>query len=136
MSHAEQLANLIASYESRAAKLRALQKLLGDDPELIAELRAVLFPPEPAPPSVPAIEAVVGYFEAKSGEWLTARQIAEGTNLPRNTVNFLLFTSKHKERFESEMHGPKRKVWRLKDRIVRLPKKPKPVKESGKMGTD
>lgn len=134
MSAAEQLAGLIAKHEGRVEKLRVLHAILADDPDLIEELRALLFPPTPTGPK--RIEAVVAFLKSQE-DWQTARQIAHGTGLPRNTVNFLLFASKQKELFESKMRGPKEKVWRLKHRddgIIRLKKKPKPVKEEKKLG--
>jgi len=137
MDHVEQVAGLIKQYEGRAEKLRAIQALLADDPDLIEDLRRVLFPTPPLkPPTAPKIDIVTNFLRSKGKEWQTAGEITEGTHLPRNTVNFLLFASKHKGLFESEMHGPKKKVWRLKDDgIIRLRKKPKPVQEQGKMGT-
>lgn len=134
MDHVEQVAGLISQYETRAEKLRAIQALLADDPGLMEDLRRILFlTPKPV---APKIDIVTNFLRSKGKEWQTAGQITEGTHLPRNTVNFLLFASKHKGLFESEMRGPKKKVWRLKDDgIIRLPKKPKPVQEHGKMGT-
>jgi len=129
MNHAEQLSDLISKHETRAEKLRALQTLLADDPELMVELRQILFP---APPPAPKrIEQVTAFLRKKS-EWQTAREIAQGTGLPRNTVNFLLFASKKRGLFESKMQGPKQKVWKLKavdDGIIRLKK---PVKDARK----
>ncbi len=136
MDHVEQVAGLIKQYESRAEKLRAIQALLADDPALIEDLRRVLFPPPPpGPPAKPKIKVVTEFLQSNDNEWQTAGQITEGTHLPRNTVNFLLFASKHKGLFESEMRGPKKKVWRLKDDIIRMKKRPKPVQEQGKTGT-
>jgi HEAT repeat protein len=134
MGHVEQLGDLIKKHEGRVEKLRALQALLADDPELADELRRMLFPP--TPPGPKRVEVVVAFLKSK-GDWQTAREIAQSTGLPRNTVNFLLFASKQKETFESKMRGPKEKVWRLKaqdDGIIHLPKKPKPVKETRKAG--
>lgn len=135
MAQIEQVAGLIKQYETRAEKLRAIQALLADDPTLIADLRRVLA--ESTPKSKPKIDIVVEFLRSKGNEWQTAAQIAQSTGLRRNTVNFLLFASKHQDMFDSEMRGPKEKVWRLNEKfkIVRLPKKPKPVEESGKMGT-
>ncbi|MBY0515236.1 MAG: hypothetical protein K2P78_15185 [Gemmataceae bacterium] len=134
MGHAEQLTGLIEKHESRADKLRVIRALLADDPELVAELRVLLFPP--TPPGTKRVEAVVAFLKSER-DWRTARQIAHGTGLPRNTVNFLLFASKQKGLFESKMLGPKEKVWRLAeqdDGIIRLKKKPKPVREEKKLG--
>jgi hypothetical protein len=110
MDHVEQVAGLIKQYESRADKLRAIQSLLADDPALIDDLRNMLAPKKQAP----KINVVTEFLRSKHNEWQTAAQIAQNTGLRRNTVNFLLFASAHKEKFESEMRGPKKKVWRLK----------------------
>lgn len=136
MDHVQQVAGLIKQYETRAEKLRAIQALLAHDPALIEDLRRILFPPAPEPPTTPKIDVLTSYLRSQGNEWQTAGQITVGTNLPRNTVNFLLFASKHKGLFESEMRAPKKKVWRLKDDgIIRLKKRPKPVQEQSKMGT-
>jgi hypothetical protein len=111
MAH-EHLEVLIARYETRLEKLRAIQALLADDPTLLNELREALFPPAEAEPT--KYEQVARFLASKNNEWQSARDIAHGTGLLRNTVNFLLFTSKHKDEFESQMRGPKKKVWRLK----------------------
>lgn len=136
MDHVQQVAGLIKQYETRADKLRVIQAFLADDPGLIEDLRRILFPPAPEPPSTPKIDVVTAFLRSQGNEWQTAGQITVGTNLPRNTVNFLVFASKHKGLFESEMRGPKNKVWRLKDDgIIRLKKRPKQVQEQGKMGS-
>lgn len=132
MGHAGQLTGLIEKHEARAQKLRAIQTLLADDPELVTELRALLFPP--TPPGPKRVDAVVAFLKSE-GDWRAARQIAQGTGLPRNTVNFLLFASKQKGLFESKMLGPKEKVWKLKEEgIIRFKKKPKPVQSEKKLG--
>jgi len=136
MNLADHIAHLIAKYESRADKLRALQKVFADDPQLVVELCSILSIPDPKPKPPAAIDLIVQFFGAESNEWLTARQVAEGTGLPRATTNYVLFASNHKDRFESQMRGPKKKVWRLKTEgeNLRLPKIPQPVKESKMMG--
>jgi hypothetical protein len=113
----EQIENRIQEHEARAAKLRALHAILSDDPSLIQELKEILIQPDHLLPKQQAnqLQRITNFLRANANEWKTARQIADGTGLPRNSVNFNLFTSAHKTLFESQMWGPRRKVWRLQE---------------------
>ena len=111
MDHVEQVAGLIKQYENLAEKLRTIQALLADDPELIEDLRRILLPSPPLGPPGRAPRSrsspTTCNHKATSGRlWARSRK---GTHMPRSTVNFLLFASKHKGLFESEMRGPRRK---------------------------
>lgn len=145
MSLADQITHLADQHQQRAEKLRTIQSLLADDPILVQELLVILTPPPPIKqPKKSKMEILLSYLRTRPSDWQTAREIAEGAGLPRNTVNFLLFSSNQKELFESEMRGPKKKVWRIKMAVVEdepkpgtdskiIHMKPKPKKESPKM---
>lgn len=126
----DELALHIQRLESRAEKLRAIRSMLADDPELAAQLLGILLHHHataavPADPqaaelystarrkAAPHLDRITAFLQLGGNDWRSVRQIADGTGLPRNAINFVFYNSKHKDRFESQSLGPKEKVWRL-----------------------
>lgn len=103
--------------------------MLAEDPELAVELLNILVTPTeeepPAPPRVfepaqrrtdaPQLEKVMAFFRGRENDLASVREITEGTDLTRNSINALLYTSKHKHHFVWVQEGPKRKLWRLRE---------------------
>lgn len=120
--------------EDRAEKLRSIIAILETDHTLAAELLDILVSPDsglartPIKPqpvlrrrtTTPQLEAVIFAFLDIDNHWYTASEIATATSQTRNTINALLYTSKYKALFESELRGPKKRVWRLKPRVAEM----------------
>ena len=124
----------IEQLQARAEKLRTIQAMIPEDPELATELLNVLVTPPaedgvtPAQPRLfrstgqrdseaPQLDKVVSFFLANNNDLATVRVICEATGLTRGSVNALLYTSKHKQNFVWVQEGPKRKLWRLRDEM-------------------
>ena len=120
----------IEQLQARADKMRAIQAMIAEDPELATELlNSLAAPPsEESPPQprvfspvqrqteAPQLDKVLTFFyDREPNELASAREISEATGLTRNSVNALLYTSKHKHRFFWVQEGPKRKLWRLRN---------------------
>lgn len=123
------LANHIENRKAEIEQLETILKLFDSNPALAEQLSALALDPVangvtnpvriiPAGDNqseTPQLDRVLAYFRSQDhGVWRTVKQIAEGTGLTRNSVNFLLYTSKHKELFEGHVAGPKKKLWRIK----------------------
>jgi|SRR5579883_46949 len=119
----------IEQLQARAEKLRTIQAMIAEDPELATELLNILVtPPSEEPPpqprvfspaqrhtDAPQLEKVLAFFyDREPDELASVREICEETGLTRNSVNALLYTSKHKHHFFYVQEGPKRKLWRLR----------------------
>jgi hypothetical protein len=114
----EKLENRIAHHEARAERLRTFKAWLADDPSLIRELIDILMDPAVRVvrkrSGVSQCKKIIAYFETNGNALQTVQQIADGTGLTKNSVNFVLYTSKHKDLFAAESLGPKTKLWRLR----------------------
>lgn len=119
----------IEQLQARAEKLRTIQAMIAEDPELATELLNILVtpsseepPPQPRvfPPvqrrtEAPQLDKVLEFFRDRAADDLaTVRDICEATGLSRNSVNALLRTSKHKHHFYWLQAGPKQTLWRLR----------------------
>lgn len=119
----------IEQLQARAEKLRAIQAMIAEDPELATELLNILVAPTeeepPTPPRVfepaqrhtdaPQLDKVLAFFRTRAPDDLAGvRDICEATHLTRNSVNALLRTSKHKHHFFFVQAGPKQTLWRLR----------------------
>ena len=118
----------IQRHLTRAHKLRAIQQMIDEDPELVPELLEILthapvtFSVNVAQGDVhrrtdsrTQAEKVIAYFRNRSNTMASVREIAEATGLTRNTINALLYNSGHKNLFKSLKIGPKKKLWHLKE---------------------
>jgi hypothetical protein len=131
----EEVDRQIAAIEAQLAKLRKIRQQLVNDPDLHEFFASLASPPAngsapfAALPQVrrygsPLLQQVVAYMQSEDNRWQTVRDIVSATGLSRNSINSLLYTSKHKELFESELQGPKRRVFRLKVQAETQPSQP------------
>ncbi len=122
----EEVDRRIRDLETRLARLRKIKELVANDPAMGDELLSIVTPslngsqqPVVVQPQVrrynsPLLEQVVAHFQSEQNRWQTVREISDAIGLSRNSLNGLLYTSRHKELFETQMEGPKRRVFRLK----------------------
>lgn len=124
----EQLDERIRQLEERAAAFRALREKIAEDPGFVIELQDLLLHPESngilSPertaaahnPGLPTHERIKVYLQSKGNEWHSLRAIADGTNIPRNTVRGILYQRVHSKLFESKKTSDSRTLWRVKEK--------------------
>lgn len=128
----EEVERRIRDLEMRIARLRRIRELLANDPALGDELLSLVTQsPNGMPESSlaqqprlygsPLVDQVVAHYKATENRWQTVREISDAIGLSRNSLNGLLYTSRHREIFETDLQGPKRRVFRLRAPAVPQP---------------
>jgi hypothetical protein len=134
----EKLDILISRLEAKLEHVKTVRSLFEKDPSLATDLLDNLIDPDlngvlsaerllnakerrQISDSMPKVEE---FFQANGNDWRTARQIAEGCDLPAKNVNYLLYTSSEKEFFDNKRVGLRGRVWRLKGVPAGQPQEP------------
>lgn len=60
------------------------------------------------------LKLIQSHFESVQNEWQSVREISKATGVSQSSLNSLLYTSRHKDAFESHLDSPRRRVFRLK----------------------
>jgi hypothetical protein len=126
------LTPIIESLERRLSAAKQLQQLLRNNPELACELErhfaaqtgrgggaVPLGGNKSSRVSSPTYyDKMVQHFLSTGNQWVTAPELAEAIDAPRNSIGYTMYKS-HPDRFESKPapgHGRK-KLWRLKPEV-------------------
>lgn len=130
----EQLDRLIGQYAGRVKTLQQLREVAENDPGLVVELQDILLDPDTNGllhperadiaklPHETRFVRVKAFFESKGNQWCSIRAVSRGTNLSRNSLNYVMYTGDHADKFEKKPAGKDEKepgtrdiyVWRLK----------------------
>ncbi len=119
--------SMIQRHLTRVHKLRAIQQMIAEDPEIVPELLMILSNPAGVTPIVPQpevrrrtdgaiqVQKLVAYFRGNGNTAMTVQQIAKDTGLTRNMVNAVLYNEKNRPTFKRLKVGLKRVLWRLRE---------------------
>ncbi len=129
MNQNQTLDELAKELEEKLAAVRDIQGILARHPDLVDRLASVHSTERPVTPSVPEkrpsteangklshVEQIVAFLRSQGNQPKTAKDIAAGTGISRNSATYVLYSSpKHKDRFEKITGDDGVHQWRLND---------------------
>jgi hypothetical protein len=122
---AKALDSIIARYRKRIETVQRIRDIIGDDATLVHDILNALgagsnvqLERHGLGPHARMTHAdqVLAFFRDRQNEWVSAREIMQGTGLNRGTVGHLLYkTLKRKVEKRDHPTNEKTKLWRVKE---------------------